>query len=171
MELSSNSAWYVVQTHSHCELKAVQHLTRQRFETYFPQYLKRRRHARRVDIVPAPLFPCYVFVTIDLSNQRWRSIQSTIGVTRLVCNGDKPTEVPISLVDEIKRQEGSDGYVALRARPAFKPGEAIRIVEGAFAEYFGLFERLEDRERISVLLDLLGRKVRLTLNAENVAAA
>ena len=36
--------------------------------TYLPRYLKRRRHARRVDIVAAPLFPRYLFVAIDMTD-------------------------------------------------------------------------------------------------------
>ena len=56
---------------------------RQGFTTYLPRYLKRRQHARRIDIVPAPLFPRYFFVAIDITVQRWRSVYSTIGVTQL----------------------------------------------------------------------------------------
>ncbi|MGH9550353.1 MAG: transcription termination/antitermination NusG family protein, partial [Terriglobales bacterium] len=49
--------WYVVQTHPYAETKAAAHLGRQGFETYLPRYVKRRRHARRVNTVAAPLFP------------------------------------------------------------------------------------------------------------------
>ena len=82
--------WFVAHTHPHAEAKATAHLNRQGFEIYFPRYLKRRRHARRIETVAAPLFPRYLFVAVDLTAQRWRSIYSTVGVTRLVCNGDDP---------------------------------------------------------------------------------
>ena len=49
--------WYVVRTQPHAESKASAHLGRQGFETYLPRYLKKRRHARRVETVQAPLFP------------------------------------------------------------------------------------------------------------------
>ena len=81
----SGSRWYVVQSHPHAELRAVAHLQRQGFETYLPRYRKRRRHARRIETVEAPLFPRYLFVSIDLATQRWRAIHSTIGVSHLVC--------------------------------------------------------------------------------------
>ena len=77
-------------------MKACWHLARQGFETYLPRYLKRRRHARRVEMLPAPLFPRYLFVAIDMATQRWRSISSTIGVTQLVCAGDVPAPVPLA---------------------------------------------------------------------------
>ena len=54
--------WYVAQTQANAENKAVAHLARQGFATYLPRYLKRRSHARRVDVVAAPLFPRYLFV-------------------------------------------------------------------------------------------------------------
>src|SRR5262249_2851497 len=78
--------WFVAHTHPHAEGKATAHLNRQGFEIYFPRYLKRRRHARRIESITAPLFPRYLFVAIDVNVQRWRSIYSTVGVSRLVCN-------------------------------------------------------------------------------------
>ena len=51
MNLANIDAWYVVQTQPHAETKASLHLVRQGFATYLPRYLKRRRHARRVDTV------------------------------------------------------------------------------------------------------------------------
>ena len=56
--------WFVVQAQPNAEHKAVAHLNRQGFTTYLPRYLKRRRHARRMDVVAAPLFPRYLFVSI-----------------------------------------------------------------------------------------------------------
>ena len=81
--MNAAARWYVVQTQPHAESKAARHLCRQGFQIYLPRYLKRRRHARRTETVPAPLFPRYMFVAVDIAVQRWRSIQSTIGVSRL----------------------------------------------------------------------------------------
>ena len=58
--------WYVAQTHAQAEAKALLNLARQGFQSYLPQYVKRRRHARRVEWVKAPLFPRYLFVRFDL---------------------------------------------------------------------------------------------------------
>jgi transcriptional antiterminator RfaH len=66
----------VVQTHPHAEAKAAAHLEHQGYSVYLPRYLKRRRHARRIEIVPAPLFPSYLFVVIDMFSRRWRAIRS-----------------------------------------------------------------------------------------------
>ena len=163
--------WFVAHTQPHAEGKATAHLNRQGFEIYFPRYLKRRRHARRIETVPAPLFPRYLFVAVDLAAQRWRSIYSTVGVTRLVCNGDKPSPVPDGVVEALKSREDTDGFIKLDRRLPFRAGDKIRVLDGVFSSCFGLFEGLAERERIAILLDLLGRKVRVVLDADLIAAA
>ena len=171
MSIDQRRRWFVAHTHPHAEGKATAHLNRQGFEIYFPRYLKRRRHARRIEIVAAPLFPRYLFVAIDLNVQRWRSIYSTIGVSRLVCNGDDPTPVPDGVVESLKQREDASGFIKLDCRPRFRAGDKIRVLEGAFSSCLGLFEGMAERERIAILLDLLGRKVRVVLDADLVAAA
>ena len=76
----------VAHSQPNTEHKAVVRLEREGFPAYLPRYLKRYRRARRIEMVPAPLFPRYLFVAIDLAAQRWRSIFSTVGVSRIVCN-------------------------------------------------------------------------------------
>ena len=168
---SPDASWYVVQTHVHAETKAAAHLVRQGYPIYLPRYLKRRRHARRVEIVAAPLFPRYLFVTIDRLTQRWRSILSTVGVTHLVRNGEEPAAVPAGVVDELRCREDEQGLIKLDFRPRLTPGAKVRVVDGVFSDCLGLFEGMADRERVAILLDLLGRKVRVVLDGESVAAA
>jgi transcriptional antiterminator RfaH len=166
-----STRWYVVQTHAHAEGKAAAHLARQGFDAYLPRYLKRRRHARRIETVAAPLFPRYLFVNVDMVCQRWRAIHSTIGVTRLVCNGDDPVPVAANVIETLKARENGQGFVTLRQRPRFALGEKVRVLDGVFADCLGLFDGMKDSDRVAVLLDLLGRKVRLVLDDFSVAAA
>jgi transcriptional antiterminator RfaH len=168
---SSQPGWYVVQTQPNAESKALAHLARQGFATYLPRYLKHRRHARRVDVVSAPLFPRYLFVEIDTTMQRWRSIYSTIGVSQLVCTGDVPALVPGHVVAMLKDREDSAGFIQLDRQPLFRLGDKIRVLDGIFSDCLGLYDGMPDRDRVAVLLDLLGRKVRVLLDAEAVAAA
>jgi transcriptional antiterminator RfaH len=162
--------WYVVQAQPHGENKAVAHLERQGFGAYLPRYLKKRRHARRIDFVAAPLFPRYLFVSFDMSVHRWRSIYSTVGVSRLVCVGDSPTPVAEGIVEGLQKRE-IDGLVKLENRPQFQVGDPVRIVEGAFTDCLGLYDGYPDNDRVRILLDLLGRKVRVTVDADGIVAA
>jgi transcriptional antiterminator RfaH len=163
--------WYVAQTHVHAESKASFHLSRQGFEVYLPRYTKQRRHARRIDTVAAPLFPRYVFVSVDMATQRWHSIRPTIGITRLATNGDVPAVVPQTIIEGLKRREDANGFVQLERRPRFAPGDKIRVLNGAFCDTLGLFEGIRDQERVAILLDLLGRKVRVVLDMNIIDAA
>ena len=168
---TAGKRWYVVQTRPRAEALAAAHLERQGYETYFPRYLTRRRHARKLETVAAPLFPRYMFVAIDMAVQRWRSIQSTIGVARLVCLGDNPAEVADSIVRGLRVDEDDRGFVRLEQPPPFQAGDKIRVLDGVFSTCLGLFEGMNDGERIAILLDMLGRKVRVVLDVHSVELA
>ena len=170
MSLVLSSRWCVAQTHPHAEAKASWHLQRQGFETYLPRYLKKRRHARRTEAVAAPLFPRYLFVAVDMTTQRWLSIRSTIGVARLVCDGDRPAVVPTSVFDALKRREDANGLILLDHKPRFLPGDKVCVLDGAFQNCLGLYEGMSSNERVTILLDLLGRKVRVNLDSEVLVA-
>jgi transcriptional antiterminator RfaH len=162
--------WYVVQTHPHAEVKASANLSRQGYGVFLPRYLKRRRHARRVETVAAPLFPRYMFVALDRSVQQWRCIHSTFGVTRLICVGDEPAAVPIGVVEGLQQRQDESGFVQLSLPPRFAAGDTVRVLDGIFTTCLGLYEKMTDGQRVAVLLNLLGRKVRVILDADSICA-
>lgn len=171
MSKDVETRWYVVQTQVNGEAKAAQNLLRQGYGIYLPRYLKRRCHARKVDFVAKPLFPRYMFVTIDRAAQRWRSIHSTQGVSHLVCNSEEPAAVPSGVVGALKAREDDRGFIRMETTPAFAPGDKVRVLAGAFTDSAGLFDGMGDHDRVAILLDLLGRKVRVHLDVDLVAAA
>jgi transcriptional antiterminator RfaH len=166
---TSSRQWFVVQTRPNSERRAMANLHRQGFEVYFPAYSKRRSHAGKIDMVAAPLFPRYLFVAIDLDSQRWRSIYSTFGVAQLVCHGERPAPLADEIIAELRSREDERGLIRLGS--AFRPGERVRVLGGAFADHFGMFDSMGDGERVAVLLDLLGRKVRAVMNINVIEAA
>src|SRR5262249_23615156 len=128
MRATQGARWFVVQTQVNSEAKAAQNLKQQGYEVYLPRYLKRRRHARKVDFTAKPLFPRYMFVAIDMATQRWRSIQSTFGVSRLVCNGEDPAAVPEGVVDALRQREDEKGFVRIDLTPSFAVGDKVRVL-------------------------------------------
>jgi transcriptional antiterminator RfaH len=78
--------------------------------------------------------------------------------------------VPDQIVAALRAREDERGLVLLDLRPSFRAGDKICILDGALAGCFGLYEGLKDSERVAVLLNLLGRKVRVTVEVERVAA-
>jgi transcriptional antiterminator RfaH len=161
--------WFVVRTKPQAEEKAARHLANQGFAAYLPRYRRRIRHARRNMIVLRSLFPGYLFVELDPTRCRWRSINGTIGVQGILTNDDVPLAVPEAIVAEIRSREDESGAVKL-APPAFTPGQLVRLTEGPLAEVSALFEEMRDENRMVLLVSLLGRKVRMQVNAAAVAA-
>ena len=71
----------------------------------------------------------------------------------------------------MKAREDESGFVRLACRSSFSPGDQVRIVEGAFADSLALVEGASDHDRVAVLLEFLGRKVRVLVGADLIAAA
>lgn len=165
------TAWYVVHTHANAEAKALTHLTRQGYDAYLPRQRRWRRHARRRELVLRPLFPRYLFVAHDLFEMPWRPILSTVGVSGLVRRGDRPAPVPPGVVEEIREQERLHAFDQTGDARKLHAGDQVRVMNGPFADLMGKFCGLADRERVFVLLDMLGREVRTCLAVEAVAPA
>ena len=162
--------WYVVQTHAMAEEKAAFNLKRQRYRAYLPQYLKKRSHARRIDWVARPLFPCYLFVEMDVEATQWQAIRSTIGVSHFLCLGELPAPVPEGIVEAIIAREDDRGHVGLFLGGLFKKGQEVEITNGFMADISAIFDCGDDKDRVFVLMDLLGRQVRVRVPLEAVRA-
>lgn len=163
------ASWFVVQTHPRAEEKARLHLNNQNIATYLPCYRRPVRHARRLEMALRPLFPGYLFVQLDPEECRWRSINGTIGVRQILTDGDAPLRVNDRIISEIKAREDESG--AIKLRPSFKRGQAVRLVQGPFTDVDVLFDEIRDQDRVVILVSLLGRKVRIQVPSEVVAAA
>jgi transcriptional antiterminator RfaH len=162
--------WYAVYTKPHLEVWARNNLAERQVEVYLPQYLKRRRHARRTDIVAAPLFPRYLFVRADFDAGHRRRIGAAPGVAHLVTFGDRPAVVTDAVIAEIRAREEDDGYVRLGQGKTFRPGDRVKIADGALSDHTGLFAAPTDGDRVIVLLDLLGRMTRVQVPAGSVVS-
>ena len=149
--------WFVVYTQPRMEPLAETHLQRQGFEVYLPCYQKRRRHARKVDFVQAPLFPRYIFTAFDADFDNWGVINSTRGVVHLLRINAKPAIVPTHTIEALQGQRDENGLVSVESLSLFKKGQSVRITEGSFTGYTATFEGMDDKQRVQVLLEFLGR--------------
>lgn len=161
--------WYAVYTQNRMEKWARSNLWERGFEVYLPQYSKRRRHARRTDRVAAPLFPRYLFVRADLEQGARRAIRTAPGVADMVAFSNTPVPVADAVIAELRAREGDDGLVSLASLAEhYELGEKLRINSGAFSDQFGFFNGLDDRNRVLLLLDLLGRRIPVRIPAGDV---
>lgn len=166
----SGMRWYVVQTKPRAEKRAVEHLRNQGFDAWTPTFHKTRRHARRVDLVQAPLFPGYAFVALDLASQAWEPINSTWGVVRLLCQRGRPTPLPGAFMDALLEMTDENGSVTLPEKQLSR-GQKLRITGGPFQEYIGTLVDLSGHDRVAVLLSAFGREVTATLDRRFVVPA
>jgi transcriptional antiterminator RfaH len=152
--------WAAAQTQAQHEAVAQHFLGLAGFECYLPRLrVPRVKRGRKIETRP-PLFPGYVFVSI--ANGCWWSARWCPHVVRLVSAGDGPAHVADAIVDELKGRERG-GLIDLPKPPGLQAGDRVRILSGPFAGHFGLFAGMKPRERVEVLLTILGGQVRAEL--------
>ena len=166
---SSGRAWYLVYTKPRQEEVALTNLVRQGYGAYLPRVRQvRRRQGRRLEVVE-PLFPRYLFIHLDAGTDNWGPIRSTVGVASLVRFGQEPARVPDSLVVFLKERESAEGLHEWAAPAQFAAGDRVRVSEGAFQGYQGILLARSSRERVVVLLDILGnRKIRTQVSTSQL---
>jgi len=165
----SNRLWFAVKTQPRREQLAKLHLERQGYLTFLPRM--RTPAARRLskgDYL-TPFFPSYLFVNLDVEQDAWRPINSTIGVLQIVKFGISPTPLPRGLVEEL--QLASDECGVLGFRDDLKRGDTVTLVGGAFDSLKGIFEAQTDEQRVQVLLTMMSRQVRITVKRSEVMKA
>jgi transcriptional antiterminator RfaH len=163
-------AWYAAYTKTRMEIWARSNLWERGFEVYLPLFQKQRRHARKVDWVSAPLFPRYLFVRADLEMGERRSVTSAPGVEHLVAFGLRPAPIADAVIEEIREREDRDGYVQLCDPGELTPGDTVRLESGSLCHAVGLFQRMAEKDRIVVLMQIMGRSVNVKVPASSVSA-
>ena len=165
-ERSKFGAWAVAHTHTHREAVALRNLARQDFDAYCPMFARRIRHARKGRDVRRPLFPGYLFIALDPDHQQWRSIRSTIGIHSLIGHGDRPSLLANGFVESLKARE-NDGVVTGAAFDLRK-GQSVRLLGGPFDGLAATITDYDQNDRVTLLLNMLNRKVRATVPLDSV---
>lgn len=164
-------AWYVVHTKPRGETLAEVNLQRQAFETYLPWYKRVAKHRGTWKEIVEPLFPRYLFLRIDPTQQTVAPIRSTLGVTTLVTFGHRLMPVPDAVIDTLR--ENADAQTGAIAAPKhdLRKGQAVAITAGPFEGLEGIFDASSGEERVAILLNVLGKATRVVMARSNVAPA
>lgn len=172
----ANSKWYVVHTYSGHENKVATNL-RQRIETMkleakiFDIIVPTRntvvvRHGKKEDI-KEKIFPGYIIVRMVLDDESWLAVRTTQGVTAFVGAGNKPTAISEKEVETIKK------FMALEApkyKAEFSVGEAVKIIDGPFADFLGSIDTIDEAKgKVKVLVSIFGRETPVELDFLQVA--
>lgn len=164
-----NVRWFAVNAQARREERAQRQLENQGYRVYLPKRRKTARRGRKLVTVVAPFFPRYLFVTLDLTWQPWRNINSTFGVSALVMAGERPQAVPAGVVEAMIAATDDHGVLSLSHN--LTVGSPVRLLAGPFAEQLGTLERLDDSGRVRVLLSIMGGSVPVQIARDLVTAA
>lgn len=162
-----NVYWTAAVTHFAQERRAAHHVERQGFQFYLPEILSITSGGQdRREI----LFPGYVFVRVSL-REEWRSLASTRGIARLLLCGETPTRIPDAEIDGLRAAEDERGFVQLQS--GLRVGDEIvgLVGAGGYEGVRGIVRGTSARDRVRVLLRLLGRLVEVDLDRRAVALA
>jgi transcriptional antiterminator RfaH len=161
----------VVRTKPRQERRAVHHLCQRQVTPYCPMFLQPPWHLR-APRGPVPLFPGYIFVSFDPS-QQMSAVRYCPGVLAPVTFGGDLATVDQGLVDAVRAREGSRGYaVPIEQETGIPEGAAVRIMSGPFAGFEGVFSgSLRGGERARVLLDLLRGRRSIEVDSHVLALA
>ena len=82
----------------------------------------------------------------------------------------RPALMLFRFIDGIMAMQ-SDRESPVEFTEVFKRGDAVQIVDGPFAGLDAIFQAQSGKERVLLLLDLLGRSNKITVSPDQVAPA
>lgn len=163
--------WYIVHTYSGHENKVIETLkqriaslglTDKIFEMIVPTRDTIVVRSGKKETVKEKIFPGYILVRMILDDPSWLAVRTTPGVTAFVGLGNKPTPISDEEVETILRFMKME---APKYKTTFSVGEAVKIIDGPFAEFLGTVDSLdEEKGKLKVLVSIFGRETPVELD-------
>ncbi len=173
-----NRRWYVIHTYSGYENKVKTNLEKrvtsmsmgnQIFRILVPEeeQIELTKEGKR-KTVKHKIFPGYVLVEMELSDDSWYVVRNTPGVTGFVSSGNRPTPLMVEEVLTILEQMGM-GQDKPRPKLDVEIGQNIRVRSGAFDGFIGVIDEIDEaRGKLRVLVSMFGRETPLELDLDQV---
>jgi transcriptional antiterminator RfaH len=162
--------WYLIYTKSRQEEIARDNLERQGYTTYLPMLSVEKRVRGKYQERLEVMFPRYLFVRLNTTTDNWLPIRSTIGVQKLVEFGGIPARAPDQLILELQQNEQRCNQ-QLQNRPGFCYGDAVEFVTGSLQGYKAMFEKYVSRDRVAVMLNIIGEYTRTFVSRHDLQRA
>ena len=158
--------WHLVQFKKNSHRIADRNLKQQGFKTFLPLQDLTSRRGSEFFTSTRPLFPGYMFVCIKSDRAPWQKINSTLGVSRLICQDGVPKIVPTEVVAGLISR--CDSLGRLLPPTAVQRGETLEIHSGALANFIATVDTIDSNKRIWVLIDIMGQVSRVQVAPEQV---
>ncbi len=176
MSAQDLAKWYIVHTYSGHEDRVVKSL-RQRvqslgFEGRIFDIIVPKRNTIKVsggkkESVKEKIFPGYILVKMLLDDESWLLVRTTQGVTSFIGAGNKPTPISEKEVEAIRKFMETEEPLY---KTAFVKGEAVKIIDGPFADFLGTIDEIDETKgRLKVLVSIFGRETPVELDFLQVA--
>jgi transcriptional antiterminator NusG len=168
---AKNAKWYVVHTYSGHENKASINL-KKRIESFkledkifdflVPTQDKIEIKEGKKRNVTEQIFPGYMLVKMIMTDESWHAVRNTPGVTSFVGMGTKPLPLPQHEVDAIMKFTKQE---APKFKASFSVNEAVKIIDGPFAEFTGKIDDINEAQgKLKVLVEMFGRETPVELD-------
>lgn len=169
-------SWYAVHTIAGHENKVKDVLTRRAqveglwqrdiYDILIPTEREMTTRGGKRYEVDRKVFPGYILVQMSLTDDTFKLVKSTSGVTGFVQSGNKP--VPLEEY-EVRRIMTNLETSKEAPKVSWNKGDAIRVIEGPFADFAGKIEEVNaDREKLKVLINIFGRDTPVELEFTQV---
>lgn len=174
----SAKRWYAVHAYSGME-KSVQRALLERIERAemqdkFGQILVPTEEVIEVKngkkaVTERRLFPSYVFVEMEMTDDTWHLVKNTNKVTGFIGGkSNKPSPIPQHEVDKILQQM-QDGVEKPRPKVLYEVGEVVRIKDGPFTDFNGNVEEVNyEKSKVRVTVTIFGRATPVELEFAQV---
>ena len=168
---SSEAKWYIVHTYAGHENKVATNL-KQRVQTMgfedriFDVIVPTRNTIKvaqgKKENVKEKIFPGYVLIKMILDDESWILVRTTQGVTAFIGAGNKPQPISEKEVEAIQKFMDMEEPLY---KASFSVGEAVKIVDGPFADFLGTIDNIDEaRGKLRVLVSIFGRETPVELD-------
>lgn len=176
---SFDKGWFVIQTYSGYEKKVEKDLMERAatygledkiIQTITPTETVRVEGANgKMKDVEENLFPGYVLVEMNMTDEAWFIVRNTPNVTGFVgSHGNRSKPTPL-FEEEIQDILAGMGHIKRELKFEVFVGKKIRIIDGAFAGFEAPILELLDGDRVKVVVDMFGRETPVELEAGQIA--
>ncbi len=166
--MKNDRSWYCIKTKPHNEILANHSLYQIKgVIPYLPQIRYKRKTKIGLSIVIEPLFSGYIFCKFNLLNN-YETVKHAKGVLRLLSYGSNFPVISGKLIEAIK-SDLLDLESKLDAKNKIHLGKRVDLVDKKLHGNSGIIIGINNkRERICLLMDFMGRDVKINTTFENI---
>jgi transcription elongation factor/antiterminator RfaH len=162
--------WYALWVKSRHEFIARDELAQKGIEAFLPSVTKAQQWRDRKKNIEFPLFPGYLFVSLEHSSQEFQRVIRTRGSVGFVSlEPGHPTPVHDEEIKALKAVVASGERFDVY--PQFQTGARVRVRRGPLQGAEGVLARKEDQHVFCVNVEILGRSVGLKIGANDIEQA